>query len=155
MSKIITKPVDTETAFVRWVLYFKFISLFFAAFSVAWIFIGSFDPFGFYDKAFAQTFWHTETLPVDAQITFRFLLGPLGATNSGYFMLQYFVVKYAFSQRQRWSYQALITAFLTWFLLDTASCVYLNAYFNILFANVPALFAMAPIVWTRKYMSAH
>lgn len=154
MNKPVVEAVGHDKAFDRWIAYFKFVSLFFAALSLVWIVIGSFDPFGLYDKAFARSLWYTDTLPPDAQIAFRFLLGPLGATNSGFFMLQYFVVKHALAQRQRWSYRAIITAFLSWFLLDTGSCLYLEAYFNILLVNLPALLTMVPMVWMRKYVLA-
>lgn len=137
--------------FPFWVNYLKIISLFFAFMGVLWAVVGSFDPFGFYDAIFANTFWNSNQLPPDAKIATRFLLGPFGATSAGYFILQYFITVHAYAKRERWAYKAIIAAFFFWFILDSSMCVYHGAYFNILIANVPALIAMLPIVFTRKY----
>jgi len=101
----------TDKNFNFWVSYLKIISLFFAAMGVMWAVVGSFDPFGIYDSYFANAFWEVDTLPKDAKIATRFLLGPFGATSAGYFILQYFIAKYAFAKRELWAYQAIIFAF--------------------------------------------
>lgn len=142
---------ESNDKFNFWVSYLKIISLFFAFMGVVWAIVGSFDPFGIYDEIFANTFWNQDTLPKDAQIATRFLLGPFGATSAGYFLLQYFITKHAYAQKQLWGYNAILIAFFFWFILDSTMCLYHGAYFNILIANVPSLFAMLPIVFTRKY----
>lgn len=144
----------TDKHFNFWVSYLKFVSLFFVAMGVMWAVVGSFDPFDIYDSYFAQAFWGTDTLPNDAKIATRFILGPFGATSAGYFILQYFIAKYAFAKRELWAYNAIMVAFFFWFLLDSAMCIYHKGYFNILIANVTSLIAMMPIVFTRKYFQA-
>ncbi len=67
-----------------------------------------------------RAFWNTDTLPTDAKQTFRFILGPFGATSAGYFVLQFFIAKYAYAYRRLWGYNAVVTAFLVWFILDTS-----------------------------------
>lgn len=141
----------SDKNFHFWVNYLKGISLFFAFMGVVWAIVGSFDPFGIYDHYFAQTFWGTATLPEDARIATRFLLGPFGATSAGYFILQYFIAKHAFAKRELWAYNAIIFAFLFWFVLDTAMCLYYGGYFNILMANVTSLVGMLPVFFTRRY----
>ncbi|MEM1123496.1 MAG: hypothetical protein AAGJ18_23865, partial [Bacteroidota bacterium] len=113
--------------------------------------VGSFDPFGFYDYYFSQTFWQTDTLPKDAKIATQFILGPFGATSAGYFILQYFIAKNAYAKKELWGYHAIVYAFLLWFFLDSAMCTYHGGYFNILIANIPALLAMTPIFFTKQY----
>jgi len=140
-----------DKQFTFWVNYLKAISLFFAFLGVLWALLGSFDPFGIYDQAFATAFWQTDQLPTDAQKATQFLLGPFGATSAGYFILQYFIAKHAYAEKQLWGYQAILVAFFFWFILDTSMCIYHKAYFNILLANIPALLAMLPIVFTKKY----
>ncbi|HZF63704.1 MAG TPA: hypothetical protein VEZ55_04435 [Chitinophagaceae bacterium] len=139
--------------FYFWVNYLKAISLFFAFLGALWAIIGSFDPFGLYDRAFAQAFWNVDRLPADAQKTFSFILGPFGATNAGYFILQFFIAKHAYSNRQMWGYKAIVVAFLVWLILDTSMCLVHKGYFNILFANIPSLLAMLPIFFTRRYFT--
>lgn len=140
-----------EERFLFWIKYLKVISILFAAMSVMWAVLGSFDPFGIYDQAFAMTYWNTDQLPTDAVLTKKVLLAPLGATSAGFFILQWFIAKHAFAKKQLWGYQAIVFAFLFWFLLDSVMCLYNGAYFNILIANIPALLLMIPIFFTRKY----
>lgn len=142
---------ETERQFIFWVKYLKFISLFFAAMGVMWAMIGSFDPFGIYDNYFAQSFFGTNELPADVKKSIQFILAPLGATNTAYFILQYFIAKNAYVKRELWAYQAIVFGFSFWFILDTTMCIYHQAYFNILIANIPCLVAMFPIFFTKKY----
>lgn len=118
---------------------------------IFWSISGSFDPLGIYDSQFAQSFWGTPILPEDAARAKSFLLGPFGATSAAYFMLQYFIVKHAYAQQLKWGYQAIMMGFFFWFFLDTFVCIYHQAYFNILLANIPCLIMMLPLVFTRKY----
>jgi len=140
-----------KITFNFWVTYLKVISLFFAALGMMWLLIGSFDPLGIYDREFAKAFWGSETLPADAKTAFQFVLGPFGSTTAGYFILQYFIAKHAYANRQLWGYNAILTAFFTWFISDTLFSLYKGAYFNVMLANVPSLLAMLPIVFTKKF----
>lgn len=137
--------------FTFWVQYLRIVSVFFALLGMVWVIVGSFDPFGLYDRAFAQAFWNTDTLPKDAGMAFKFILGPFGATAAGYFILQYFIATHAYAKRELWAYQAILSAFFFWFFTDTIFCLLKGAYFNIFFANVPALLAMLPVVFTHSY----
>jgi hypothetical protein len=50
-----------------------------------------------------------------------------------------------------WGYNAIVTAFTIWLIIDTCMSMYHKAYFNIVFANIPSVIAMLPIFLTRKY----
>lgn len=140
-----------EHHFPFWVRYLKISSIIFAGFGVFWAVAGTFDPFGIYENAFADAFWNQEALPTDARQTFRFILGPFGATTAGYFILQYFIAANAFAKREPWAYYGIIGAFLFWLVLDSLISAYHSAYFNILFANIPSLIVMFPVFFTKKY----
>ena len=142
-----------EGRFEFWIKYLKVVSLFLAFLGIIWAVLGSFDPFGIYDQLFAQTFWREDQLPADAKQAFQFILGPLGATNLAYFLLLYFVVKYAFPKRELWAYHAVVYSFLAWFVLDTSMCLFYKGYFNILIANVPALIGMMPVFFMKRYFN--
>ena len=144
---------EADYEFNFWIKYLKFISLFFALMGVMWAVIGSFDPFGIYDYYFAQSFFGNNELPVDVKKSIQFILVPLGATNAAYFILQYFSAKNAFAKKELWAYQAIVIGFLFWFVLDTVMCIYHQAYFNILIANIPCLLAMLPIFFTKKHFT--
>ncbi len=136
----------------KWTIYLKCLSLFFTLQGLLWAFIGSFDPFQLYDSLMAQAFFNQPLLPPPAEKVFRFILAPFGTTTAGYFLLQYYIAAHAFVKRQYWAYQAIVLAFLFWFITDTSLSIYHQAYFNIWMANIPALLLMSPvIVCTRKY----
>ncbi|MEM6964346.1 MAG: hypothetical protein AAF573_06245 [Bacteroidota bacterium] len=143
----------SSSQFLFWVKYLKAVSIFFALMGVMWAVLGSFDPFGWYDTAFARSFWNSDQLPADAKKATQFILGPFGATSAGYFILQYFIAANAYAKKELWGFYAIICAFLFWLFLDTTMSIYHRAYFNIYFANIPSLIAMTPIFLTRKYFS--
>lgn len=134
-----------------WTRYLQAISLLFAALGAFWAVAGSFDPFGVWDSAFARAFYNAPTLSSDVARAKEFILAPFGATAAGYFLLQFFIAKHAFPTRERWAYQAVVVSFLFWFLLDSSMSALHGAYFNILFANVPSLFAMLPVFFLRGH----
>ena len=141
--------------FHKWIAYLKYISLFFAFQGLLWAFIGSFDQFGIYNSLMAEAFFRQQVLPAPAEKVFRFILAPFGATTPGYFVLQYFITIHAFAARQRWAYQAIVFAFLFWFVIDTSLSIYHQPYFNIWMANIPALVLMSPVMlFTKKYFKA-
>ncbi len=141
------KP-DRFSYFVR---YLQGASLFFSIFGLYWALAGTFDPLGIYERALAQNFWQTDVLPDDAAVTFRFLLGPLGATCAGYFLMQFFIATFAFSKREKWGYFAVVIPFLIWFLTDSLVCLVIGAYFNIYIVNIPCLFMMLPVIFSYTY----
>ena len=60
-----------DSQFEFWVKYLKFLSIFFAIMGVVWAVLGSFDPFGIYDQAFANSFYGQDHLPKDVQKPFN------------------------------------------------------------------------------------
>ncbi len=80
----------------------------------------------------------------------RFLLGPLGATMAGYFVLQTFLVAGPLRRGERWAWQALVAGLLTWFLADSARSLRVGAVFNIWMVNLPTLLlAGVPLIFLR------
>ena len=112
---------------------------------------GSFDPFGFYTTLMAYTFWNVPTLTPEAQKTFAFAVVPLGATTTGYFVMVYFLVKYGFAQRERWTYQAVVAAVAVWFILDTSFSLLHGAWFNVAVVNIPGIIVLGiPLLRLRR-----
>lgn len=141
-----------EARFKFWMNYLKLVSLFFAFLGILWAVIGSFDPLGIYDQWMAQSFYGADELPSEVSKAMKFILAPFGMTSAGYFVLQYFITTHAFAKKEKWAYNAIVFAFLFWFVGDTVLCFYHAAYFNIILANLPALMLMLPvIVFTKKY----
>jgi hypothetical protein len=140
-----------QNRFAFFVRYIQAISLFFALFGLYWAVSGTFDPFGLYEKALALNFWQNDTLPEDAAVTFRFLLGPLGATCAGYFLMQFFIGTFAYAKREKWGYFAVVVPFFVWLLTDSLICILIGAYFNVYIVNIPCLIAMLPVIGSYRY----
>lgn len=137
--------------FTFWRTYLLIASALFGLQGISWIVFGSFDPFGFYTGLMAQTFWGSAELTAEAQKTFSFAVGPLGATTAGYFLLVHCLVRYAFPSRERWAYVAVVAAILVWFGLDTAASLRHGAWFNVAVVNVPCLILLGvPLLALRR-----
>lgn len=143
----------TDSRFQFLVRYTQVISIIFALMGLFWAVVGTADPLGIYEKLMAINFWGVEILPEDAKLTFRFLLVPLGATCAGYFTMQFFIATYAFANREKWGYVAIVVPFFVWFIIDTSLCLLHGAYFNIYFANITSLIAMLPIIFSFGYFN--
>lgn len=105
--------------FQLWRRCLLILSALFALQAVSWALIGSFDPFGWYMSHMARAIWGAERLPTDARRAFAFALVPFGASTAAYFLLIFLIAKHAFPWRDLWAYQAVVTATLAWFILDT------------------------------------
>jgi len=142
---------DTDTSrFLFWRKYLMVLSVLMVLQGVSWVFIGSFEPTGWYDSWMAKSLFGKDTLPVDAQKAFAFVLVPFGATDAGFFVLLFFLVRYPFLKKEMWSYKAIVCGLLTWFVLDTGMCLVHGFYFNVLIVNVPAfVFLAPPLLLTR------
>lgn len=120
----------------RWVVA---ASIVFAVQSVAWILIGSFDPFGIYDGLLASALLTESDLPSDARKIYQFMLVLLGATSAGFFVLFAFVARHAVQHCEAWARKAMIAALLTWFILDSGFSLAVGAAFNVFLVNIPCL----------------
>jgi hypothetical protein len=92
-------------------------------------------------------------IPRDAEAMKAFLFGPLGATITGFYVMQLFIVCGPFRRREPWAWHAIAAATLAWFVIDSACSLYHGALFNVLMINVPALAAIAlPLAGTFPAM---
>jgi hypothetical protein len=102
------------------------------------------------DAAFYGGSAPAEALPFRA-----FILGPLGATIAGFYVLQTFIVATAFRRRERWAWQAIAAATLVWFVVDSAVSVAHGAWFNVLMINLTTLLLVGlPLAMTYRAFPA-
>lgn len=92
--------------------------------------------------------YHTEALagalfggvlPEEAAVVRRFLMGPLGGTIAGYFVLQAFIVLGPFRRREPWAWWAITGALVLWFVVDSSMSLLHGAAFNVWMVNVGTL----------------
>ena len=115
-----------------------------------WIALGSFDPFGVWDHWIFRTLFDCEEH--NEVVHFRhFILGPFGATLSGFFVLVLGIVYFGFPQKQAWTYWTVVAGIATWFCIDCSSCVFHGAWFNILIVNIPCIIVLGiPLAGLRN-----
>lgn len=125
-------------------LFFVFVGILVALFNES-IF------FELWNRGAAQLFGTNGTLSSDVLSFKEFILGPLGGTISGNYMLLAFVAKYPFKRKEKWAWQAATASLLIWFLIDTSISFYHSAYFNILLINIFTLVVQGlPLIFTWK-----
>lgn len=128
------------------------LSALFAVQGLVWAVLGSFDPFGLYDRWLAQALFGSTALPDAAKPVWRFGVALLGATTTGFFALFHFIVRYALAERAAWAYRALWTALWAWFLPDSAASLWVGAKFNVMAVNLPCLILIGSVLlaWRRS-----
>ncbi|MDR9419583.1 hypothetical protein [Gracilimonas sp.] len=135
----------------RWLLTVSLISVLGGIFIA---FLGHSTLFEFHNSRIAETFFQGR-IPENAEYFKQFIYGPLGGTISGYFILQFFIVKYAFRSKQPWSWNAIVYGLLTWFLIDSTLSVIHGAYFNVYTINLATLLLHAPpLVMTYNHFQS-
>lgn len=132
----------------RWLLVISIVSVL-SGLLIA--FFGNTFLFEFHNAKISETFFHG-SIPDNAQQFKQFIYGPLGGTISGYFILQFFIVKFAFQNKQSWSWYAIGLGLIVWFFIDSIVSVISGAYFNVYTINMGTLLLHAPpLIMTFKY----
>ncbi len=84
-----------------------------------------------------------------------FLMGPLGATIAGSYLLQVFVIAVPFRNREAWAWHAVVWATLLWIVVDSTMSAIAGAYFNIYLINLMPLVVFGiPLAATRSMLSS-
>ncbi|MCH2173732.1 hypothetical protein MK489_23390 [Myxococcota bacterium] len=107
--------------------------------------------FGPWNDGFDTVFAESERLGAEAQAVKSFLLGPLGGTILGFFVLSGFVAAGPFKRREPWAWWALATSLVSWFVLDSAVSIAHGAWFNVVLINCVTLLAEGlPLLMTYR-----
>lgn len=141
-----------KNTFIFWQKWLYYSSIFF-------VFVGFFVAvfnqsifFELWNQGAIRLFGSNGTLGVDVLAFKSFILGPLGGTIAGSYVLLAFIAKYPFKNKEKWAWQAASVSLLVWFVIDTSLCIYHSAYFNILLINVFTLVVQGlPLIFTRKH----
>jgi len=75
----------------------------------------------------------------------------LGAVIASWGMLIAFIAYYPFNLREKWAWNAIATAIVFWFVVDSACSIYYNVSINVWFNLFTFSLFMVPLVLTRKY----
>ena len=97
-----------------------------------------------------RALWSTDHTPQVVESFHNSMFAILGATIAGSALAQAFIVKYAFAQKQKWAWSAMLWSLLVWVVPDTAFSLYYGNWPNALFNVGPFLMIIIPLILTKK-----
>ena len=140
-----------ERRFLFWQQWLFYSSLLFAGFGVVLALFGESPVFSSYNKMLAEIFWGSEVFPSGAGAFKNFIAGPLGGTIACCYILVAFIARFPFRNKERWARNAIILAFLLWFVLDSGVALFYGVYFHVLIINVFSVIVKTlPLVFTWR-----
>ncbi|MET2984146.1 hypothetical protein [Aureibaculum conchae] len=102
------------------------------------------------DHTKALFFKSTEFQP-EVLLLKNWLFGIIGGTIVGFHILMILISENAFKNKERWAYNAMWYAMLSWFVIDSGISIYYGAVHNLVLINLVALVLICiPLVMTRK-----
>lgn len=146
------QPSQHEKRFQFWQKWLFYSSLLFALFGVVLALFGNNPLFKPYHRMLAMIFFDKEALPETTQELYTFIMGPMGATIAGFYLLLAYIARYPFKRKERWARSAIIAAFTSWFILDAIVSFYYGVLFQVLvlhlLVSVPQ--KALPLIFTWK-----
>ena len=141
----------TQKQFFFWQQWLFWSSILFALFGIIYAIYENNPLFHPYNESLAQIFYNKTDLPDNVKPIFAFNCGPMGGTIACCYLLLAFIAKYPFRKKEIWARNAIMVAFGTWVLLDSANCIYYGVYFQIYIINAFSIMVKAlPIIFTWK-----
>jgi uncharacterized BrkB/YihY/UPF0761 family membrane protein len=114
-------------------------------------FAGNSIFFEAYNSFTEEVFFQGNKMEGDLLDLKNWLFGIIGGTIVGYHILMIMISENAFKKKERWAYNALWFALLSWFLIDRGISCYYGAIHNVIMINLVALVLIGlPLVMTRK-----
>lgn len=120
----------------RWLTASCFV---FASVGIAVAGFGDTPLFSMWNDGFREAFADGAELGPETARAKSFLLGPLGGTILGSYVLCGFVAAIPFARRERWAWWAISLSLVSWFVLDSTVSLLHHAYFNIYLINLVTL----------------
>lgn len=113
-------------------------------------FAGNSFFFDLHNNYTKEIFFNTTEFQPEILKLKNWLFGIIGGTIVGFHILMIFISENAFKKKERWAYNAMWYAMLTWFLIDSGISFYYGAIHNIVLINLVALLIIAiPLLMTR------
>jgi hypothetical protein len=130
----------SERAFLFWQRWLLAASALFCAFGLFVALLPNAALLAPWNAAVAEAFY-AGAEPEGAAGFRAFVLGPLGGTIAGFYLLQAFVARYPFAERRRWAWGATAGSHLLWFVTDSSLSLGRGAAFNVWMINLAPLVA--------------
>lgn len=141
-------PAQIPAIWWRWLLVVSLIGMLFGAVMV--LAPGMLKPLSqpSYNSFFATDRY--SELPVGDVAFQNWLYGVLGATMIGWCLTVAFIAGYPFRAGERWAWQALCTAIIVWYVLDTGTSWLHGVFVNVALNTVLLVAFGVPLVASRR-----
>ncbi len=100
-----------------------------------------------------DAFWKEGTVPKEAQQFRNWVYGACGGMSLALGILIIFIAANAFMQKQKWTWNALLVAFITWYLVDSFFSIYCKIHLNALLNTVYIIIMLLPLIFSKKHFS--
>jgi hypothetical protein len=141
--------VHPKNSFLFWQRWLFYSSLLFALAGIVFAVYGNNPVFMPYNLMLARIFWNEATVPDYAEPFRAFIWGPLGSTIACCYLLLAYLAWHPFRKKQRWARNAIVVAFGTWIVLDSALCIYYGVYPQLYVINALSLVQKSlPLIFT-------
>lgn len=138
-------------SFAFWRGWLFYTSLLFALYGLVLAFFGNSILFRPYFNALNSIFWPGEGPTAQTEQFRLFVCGPLGGTIACTYILLAYLAWFPFSRKEKWVIVAILISFGTWFIIDSAVCIYYGVYFQVYIINTFSLLQKAlPLIFTWK-----
>lgn len=141
-----------EKRFHFWWQWLYYSSLLFALTGLILALYGNNPLFAPYHTMLANIFFHQDGFPEGTQALYGFILGPMGATIAGIYLLLAFIARYPFRRKEKWARNAIIVSFSIWFVTDAVVAIFYGVLIHSLvihlLVSVPQ--KALPIIFTWK-----
>lgn len=145
------KDVKATVSFIFWQRWLYYTSLIFAFAGISFALGGDSLLFQPYTRLLAEVFWQNAELPLQADEFRAFVYGCFGGTLACCYILLAYITRYPFKQKQLWARNAIIVAFSTWVIIDSATCLRFSVYPQIYLINTLSIIVKAlPLIFTWK-----
>lgn len=105
----------------------------------------------FFNSQINPVFWSEGAVPLQANLFLQWIYGVLGATIAGWGIVMTYITLFPFKNREKWSWNCLLTASTIWFIVDSYLSFKYNVHFNLLFNCLIYFLFLPPLLFTRKY----
>jgi len=139
------------THFIFWQKWLLYSSLLFAFWGILLAVDGYNILLSAYNVGLCESLWGQKSFPLIAEPFHRFILGPLGGTIAACYILLAYIAAYPFKNREPWARNAVILAFATWAIIDSAIAIYNHVYFHVYVVNIFSIVIKAlPLIFTWR-----
>ncbi len=144
--------IHNNRRFHFWQQWLFYSSLLFAAAGLVLALLGNNPLFRPYHRMLAEIFFHQNVFPEETHRLYTFVMGPMGATIAGSYILLAYIARYPFKRKEKWAREAIIAAFAVWFITDAIVSFYYGVLFQVLvlhlLISVPQ--KALPLIFTWK-----